>query len=668
MAFCSLRLLLSQVPLVRIINSTYCFSTMSEDSHTPDVLLPTKPNLQPKASSQSLFIPNSQHTRRRSPTLAADATTAVTLENVDQAELSGAEPERDLQVPEALSRNSVYSNATSEAGSLGDEEANQVHDDDNLAHMLHGLMVQDLNRVKGAVTSLSNFNIFSDEFSTFGEEFVSKKLVFDKLGPFSDFQAKLKQFFILSTAGKPIYSMNGSDDYILGYMGLLTTIVSTFQESMKTEFHHISQDGFRMVVMNKSPLLYVAMSKVPQELVPSTGSTTSSAIIENQLKYLHNYLLAVLSKPVIVRNFEKRMNYDLRRILSAQDFHVLDTLSMSLTYGFSISEDDKLQLQSTPYLCSILGNAIRCAKITNTSRTKLVSIMLQSRKLKNESADSQTGGILESDKGKYLAADLLFAFLILEDKIINYMKPRNHDLSNEDIHTLQSTISASCKAMNQEQSADLWIPLCMPNFNSSGFLYLFVKKFKLKGCSKPITITLLSSSKNSFFEMKKVAEFIISKISNNEAFSKKLARELSQSGDTKDIFEQLNITTIKHFIYKRKGYNQIYMDEIFPSSEDCDIITLKAHCHILYFYSTLASSKATIVKQGSLNPKKLSYTRWQLSDDWVTAFMLADQKYEFYCLCGGLVQAQEIINQNLRLIRWCERYKKRLFVGKGVAF
>lgn len=644
---------------------------MSEDPSTSDALLPTKPVLQPKLSSHSLFIPTSQYNRSVSPTLAADATTAVTLENVDQAELSGAEPDRDLQIPGALSRNSVYSNATSNVGSSGDEEINIVNDDDNLAQMLHGLMVQELSRVNDTVTSLSNFDIFSDEFTPLDEEYVNQKLVFDKSGLLSEFQGKLKQFFILSTAGKPIYSMNGSDDVILGYMGLLTTIVSTFQESMKTEFHHISQPGFRMVVMNKNPLLYVAMSKVPQEIIPSTGSSTSSAIIENQLKSLHNYLLAVLSKPVIVKNFEKRMNYDLRRILSPQDMHVLDTLSMSLTYGFSMSDDNKFQLQGTPYLCSILGNAIRCARITNTSRTKLVSIMLQSRKLKSEAMDTLSvslGRVLESDKGKYLAADLLFAFLILGDKVINYMKPRNHDLCNEDILTLLSTISASYKAIDQQESADLWIPLCMPNFNSSGFLYLFVKKFQLKGCSKAITIALLSSNKNSFYEMKIVAEFIISKVCNNEAFSKKLAKELSQAGDTTDICKLLNITSIKHFIYKRKGYNQIYMDEIFPSLEKGDIISLKAHCHILYFYSALASSKATIVKQGGLNPKKLSYTRWQLSDDWVTAFMLADEKFEFYCLCGGLVQAQEIIDESLRLIRWCERYKKRLFVGKGVAF
>lgn len=644
---------------------------MTKDS-TPHVL-PTKPDLQLRLSSPTLLIPISQYNGRLSPTLAADATTAVTLGVVDQAELTGADTDRDGLAELtgtnalALSRNSISSNYPSSV----DDEAN--FEDDTLSNMLHGLMVQDLSQARDSVASLNNFNIFSDECSNFDEGFIRAKLVFDKSGTLNNFQGKLKQFFILSTAGKPIYSMNGSDDVILGYMGLLTTIVSTFQESMKTEFHHISQDGFRMVVMNKSPLLYVAMTKVLQELVPSTDSSTSSAIIENQLKILHNYLLAVLSKPVIAKNFEKRMNYDLRRILSAQDMHVLDTLSMSLTYGFSMSDEDKFQLQGTPYICSILKNALRCAKITNTSRTKLVSIMTLARKLKvkADSPDAQSillGRLAEPEKAKYVAADLLFGLLFLEDKIINYMKPRNHDLSHEDIHTLLSTISASYKAIDQEESADLWIPLCMPNFNSSGFLYLFVKKFKVKGCPKAITISLLSSNKNSFFEMKEVAEYVISKIITNEQFSKKLASELSLSGDTKDIFKQLNITTIKHFIYKRKGYNQIYMDEIFPTSENCDMITLKAHSHILYFYSALASSKATIVKQGSLNPKKLSYTRWQLNEDWVTAFMLADEKFEFYCLCGGLVQAQEIISQSLRLIRWCERYKKRLFVGKGVTF
>lgn len=646
------------------------------DSDTQDDTMALKPQLQSELSSNSLFIPSSQYNGRLSPTYAADATTAVTLENVDQAGVaSSTEPERHQIQSISLSRYSMISNESFEAVQSSGEEDNHLDTEENtLSNMLHGLMVRDLNRATDhSVASLSSFNIFSDDCTSFDENFVRRKILFDKLDGNWILQDKLKQFFILSTAGKPIYSLNGSEDVILGYMGLLTTIVSTFQESMKTEFHHISQDGFRMVVMNKSPLLFVAMSKVPQELVPSTGNTSSTAIIENQLKILYNYLLAVLSKPVITKNFEKRMNYDLRRILSSQDFHVLDTLSMSLTYGFSITDEDKYQLEGAFYLSSILGNAIQCAKISNTSRTKLNAIMLLSKKLKLKEDSSEGKSLilsrfLETDKGRSLASDLLFGLLLLEDKIISYMKPKNHDLTNEDLHTLLSTISASYKAIYREESADLWIPLCMPKFNSSGFLYLFIKKFKIGDCAKPVTIALLSGSKNSFFDTKDVAEYIIHKIVKSKSLSKKLSLEFSQSGSMKDVFKQLGITLIKHFIFKGKSYNQIYMDDIFPASAYCDISMLKANCHILHFYSALATSKATIVKQGESNPKKLSYTRWQLGDEWVTGFMLADEKFEFYCLCGGLIQAQEIIDQSLRLVKWCQRYKRRLFVGNGVTF
>lgn len=650
---------------------------MSNPDHgTHDILPLQAPPLQSKKSSHSLLNPGSHLSGRLSPTFAADATTAVTLENVDQAELAnGTEAERDQQLhPVALSRFSMVSNDTADPGpSSGDEDDIGEAEEGNLTNMLQGLMVKDINRVREqGVASLTNFNIFSDDTTAFDEAFVKDKIILDKEDGADIFHGKLKQFFIFSMAGKPIYSMNGSEDKILGYMGLLTTIISTFQESMKTEFHHISQDGFRMVVLNKNPILLVAMSKIPQELVPSTGADDSLNIIENQLKILYNYLLAVLSKPVITKNFEKGMNFDLRRILTAQDTHMLDSLSMSLTYGFSVTDDDKYQLQGAYYVSSILNNALQCAKITNTSRSKLNSILLLCKKLKYKDDSSDTKSTMLALKNgeipKAIAGDLLFGLLILDDKIINYMKPRNHALTNEDLHTLLSTLSASYKAVDQEISAELWIPLCMPNFNSSGFLYLFVKKFKLEGCAKPITIALLSSNKNSFYEMKEVAEYIIQKIVKKEAFAKTLAIELSLSGNLDEILKQLNITDIKHFIVKRKSYNQVYMDEVLLSSDNCDVSLLKAHCHMLYFYSSLVTSKATIVKQKGSNPKKLTYTRWQLNDEWITAFMLADEKYEFYCVCGGQVQAQEIIDQSLRLIKWCERYKKRLFVGSGVTF
>lgn len=635
----------------------------------------TKPPLHTRQSAQSLLLPTLQLPGRISPTLAADPTTAVTLENVDQAELAYFDSARENLDQRGSSRVSVASNVTVDPDpSSGDEENTLEAEESTLANMLHGLMVKDLRRAANrSVASLADFSIFSDDYGGFNEQYVAQKIVFDKTCGNGDFQEKLKQFFILSTAGKPIYSMNGSEDVVLGYMGLLTTIILTFQESMKTEFHHVSQGGLRIVALTKAPLILVSISKVVLEQIPSTGALTSAVLLENQLLALYNYLLAVLSKPVIAKNFEKGMNYDLRRILSPQDMHVLDTLSMGLTYGFTTTDTGKYWLQGLQYVGSILGNALACAKITNSCRSKLNYIVLQAKKLKVKDDASDVKSVLlnrfmDTERERYLASDLLFSFLLLEDKIINYMKPRNHDLTNEDIRTLLSTISASYKAIEQEESADLWIPLCMPNFNSSGFLYLYVKKFSVAECTKPVTIALLSSNKNSFFDMKEVAGYIMHRIGRSEALKAKLGRDLVLAGSMASIFHQLGISVIKHFIFKYKPYNQFYMGDIFGSAETDDISVLRAHCQVLYFYSALASSKATIVKQGDANPKKLTYTRWQLNDEWVTGFMLADEKFEFYCLCGGVVQAQHIIDQSLQLIKWCERYKKRLFFAGGVTF
>lgn len=633
-------------------------------------LAPEKPNLHPRKSSASL-LPSNSHLGGTSSAFVAGATTALT-ESIVEAEIllpNEESEDNNLHVTD-LGRFSLQSNDGLAAVASSDEDPSDSETEGSkLTSMLRDLMVYDVGG-RGA-SALNQFNVFTEDKAPMDEEYLKSKIMLDKLDVQDVFRHKLKQFFILSTAGKPIYSMNGSDDVIMGYMGLITTIVSTFQENMRTEFHHISQDGFKMVVMNKSPLLFVAVSRVAYELVPSTGKDSSTSIIENHLKILHNYLLAVLSKPVITRNFENRMNYDLRKILSAQDYNVLDTLSMKLTYGFATNEDGELVLDSNFFIASLLGSALQCAKITNTTRTRLNSIMLSTRKLKVKKTDTDGASVVldkfaAGEKERMLASDLLFGLLTTEEKVISYLRPKNHRLANMDLHTLLTTITASFKAISREKSADLWIPFCMPNFNNSGFLYLYVRKFDLhKNCRAPITIVLLSGNKNSFYDMKQIADYIVYKVLKNKSFSSTLSAELAQTATTVPLLKELGVSVIKHFIYKRKRFNQFYMDDLRLAG---DLENLKAHFHIVYFYTALFNSKATIVNQGDANPKKLTYTRWQLKDGWVTGFMLADEKYEFYCLCGGSVQAQEIINQSLRIIKWCDRYKKRLFIGEGVSF
>jgi hypothetical protein len=47
-------------------------------------------------------------------------------------------------------------------------------------------------------------------------------------------RSRRKHFFILSSAGKPIYSRYGDDSIISGYMGVIQAIISFFEDNGDT--------------------------------------------------------------------------------------------------------------------------------------------------------------------------------------------------------------------------------------------------------------------------------------------------------------------------------------------------------------------------------------------------------------------------------------------------
>jgi vacuolar fusion protein MON1 len=47
-------------------------------------------------------------------------------------------------------------------------------------------------------------------------------------------RSKRKHFFVLSSAGKPIYSRHGDDSIISGYMGVIQAIISFFEDNGDT--------------------------------------------------------------------------------------------------------------------------------------------------------------------------------------------------------------------------------------------------------------------------------------------------------------------------------------------------------------------------------------------------------------------------------------------------
>lgn len=456
-------------------------------------------------------------------------------------------------------------------------------------------------------------------------DFYQKYIKIDKSSDKQTFHQKLKHFLIFSVSGKPIYSFHGSDDLVIGYTGLITTIISLIEENLHEDIRSIDYEGLKIMILSKSPLILVSITKIPYEMALNQN-TNENSILVNQLNVLYEYLLSILSKPVIGKLYHNRMNYDLRKSLTPLDFQNLDKLCLKLTYGLDTDPYNGLN----HYLSSLLDNSRLTMKITYTTRSRLNSILLLLREKNDE---------------------YIFGFITYNEEIISLMKPKNHNLSYKDITNLLLLISNN---QHQNVSEDLWIPVCLANFNSNGFLYCYVKPIDLSkylavdgNVVEPlnINIILLSTNKNNFYKMQEVCSKIIENLVETEKYRDTLYRELT------DCHEFLK-SPLVHYIYKDKATNQFISSKV-----DIDRNTLSK---FIYYYTTLNTSKTTTIKSltNDNQDKKLSYLNF---GDCI-GLMLSNKTYEFYCITFDS-NLNGIIKDSLEVIRWCKRNTKRLFSG-----
>lgn len=616
--------------------------------------------------------------------LSSEATTAINLENAQTSNQDDELSLHPIRLKHSIRSVNTFSSDENNDSTLG--ETHHEEEEEDLQNILNDLIHhKQFTSFKENKQSYLDYNIFDNEEHLGEDDFFETYINVDKSDDEDRFHLKLKHFFILSSAGKPIYSLNGSDDIIMGYMGIITTIVSTFQENVHEELKSVTIGSkVKIVALNREPLILVAISKIGYELMTSHNIEDEATdndvdkedfVLLKQLHSLYDYLLSILSKPVIDKNFHNRMNYDLRKILTPLDFHNLDSTCMQLTYGLPVNEEYNSSSFDF-FISELLESSLQNIKISNTTRTKLNTTLQNCKKVKI-SVDGQVSksdnltsyfSLSEgSSQDKLLGEDLLFALLTTSSsKLLSFMKPRNHTLCNEDLKVLISMLSSiDSKVDGRESTEDVWVPLCMPHFNPNGFLYVFMKKFDLSdyvenngGIKQPLLIILMSTSKNSFFEMQQLSQYIIQKLTSKEAFRQTLHRELALTSKL-SILKDIKVPVIKHFIYKVKKSNQFIMsDSVYFNSERSN----NTYLQLVYFYTMLHNTKAT--KLTDSPNKKLTYTRWRN----ITGFMLSDHQFEFYCLCNDQVNSRDLIVHSLRIIRWCEKNHKRLFIGNGTLF
>ncbi|KAK9479484.1 trafficking protein Mon1-domain-containing protein [Lipomyces japonicus] len=323
-----------------------------------------------------------------------------------------------------------------------------------------------------------------------------------------EFLRQKKQFFVLSFAGKPVFSVYGSDNLISAHMGVIQALVAGFEQPSDNFNPDTSPDTLKFftagtttfVVSVENPLILVAVSKL--------GETESQ--LRTQLDALHTQLLSALTKAQIVKVFTGRTNFDLRKLF---DEKFMRSLAREMILG-------------SP---AILLNSIECLRLRNTVRERINATLLKQR-----------------------TSSLLYGLLIADGRLVSVIRPKQHSLHPPD---LQVIFSMLFHTNTFQDGREHWIPLCLPKFNNKGFLHAYIVFFRPK-----IALVLISASRDSFYEHSTAKELIVNDLEEDDCIlpienAVKICRYR-----TADI----GAPAIQHFLFKSRQNVQFTMPNYEP--------------------------------------------------------------------------------------------------------
>ncbi|SAM02999.1 hypothetical protein [Absidia glauca] len=397
-----------------------------------------------------------------------------------------------------------------------------------------------------------------------------------------------KHFIILSSAGKPIWSRYGDESRISSFTGVIQAIISFFQDSDDT-IKSINAGDYKFVFLLKEPLYFVAISK--------TGESDTQ--LKDQLVYLHNQILSVLTSSQLTRIFEQRVNFDLRRLLGGTEVF-LDSLSTSFNNDHSF----------------MLG-------------------ALQVLRLDRSTRDS-AGQILSKGNIK----DLLYAMIIAKDKLVTLLRPRKHSLHPSDLHLLFNMLTGSTTF----HTAESWTPLCLPKFNSTGFLHAYICYI-----DTDVSVVMISTSKDTFFELSDRKERLVKDLTSQGVLQtiQKTSTRLYTIADT-------GIPKLLHFMYKSKQHIQ------FTCPDHTGIYADDSNRKRLYRLYQCVYDRM----HSRSRPLKLYYhhSDKEMILGWITS------TFELYVVFGPGTPKPVIISHSNRLLRWIKKHEDNLFILHSPVF
>lgn len=366
--------------------------------------------------------------------------------------------------------------------------------------------------------------------------------------------------------------------------------------------------------MTHGPLYLVAISKLGE----------SDAQLTAQLEALYMQILSTLTLPTLTHLFSNRPSTDLRRPLRGTE-PLLSALADTFTRG-------------SP---STLLSALECLKLRKAHRQVIDDTLLHKR------CDS-----------------LLYGLIVAGGKLVSVIRPRRHSLHPSDLQLISNMLfeAGSIKGGGGEN----WIPLCLPGFNKNGYLHMYVSFMDSSmnedegGEDRPssrsesskkqdgIAVLLISADKESFYDLRKMRDSVVSELESNGAMA--VIKAAVRRGRPTAI-EIIPGTVLRHFLYKSRPNVQFVM-----SSYEPHFSTLLARRKLLSLYHSLHAN--VHAKTAHLKVQHCT-SRDSISLAWMTS------SFELYCVAGPQASRNALAQSANKVIQWVRREEERIFIIGG---
>lgn len=402
-----------------------------------------------------------------------------------------------------------------------------------------------------------------------------------------------KHVFILSEAGKPVYSRFGSEDNLVTLMGLMQALVSFVSNSENDIIRCIVAGSHRFVFLIREHLILVGVSQGPD----------SAHQLLLQLSYVYNQIISVLTLSQLSKIFRQRRNFDLRRLLSGAEKFIDNLLNM---------------MDSEP---GFLLGAVRCLPLDGSIRDSIAQTICQHCKVK----------------------DLVFALIIASSQLVTLVRMKKYYLHPVDLHLIINLVNAS----ESFKAAESWTPICLPKFDSSGFLQAHVSYLD-ESCQT--CLFLLTVDRDSFFTLSECKSKIKQKLQKSNSLQA-ISDSLSRNSYS---IKQCAISGLRHFLYKSRNSAQYTSPEL-----EAPYLSQEEQERLFGLYQYLHHR----IHSGC-RPLKLLYHvgPHETLIGWIT------QGFELYAVFGPLVTKTIAIQAINKLLRWIKKEENRLFILSSFTF